>query len=76
MNGAVISESADPPMVVRAAKAGGLVRTNPAFRAQVGFNDAELAEEPFEHWIASGDLATLHGAFASGQDGAVKIGQA
>ncbi len=47
----VLRQSADPPMIVRAAGSGGLVRVNAAFREKVGFSSAELAQEPFLHWI-------------------------
>lgn len=60
---------ADPPMLLRTARAGGFFRTNASFRAKVGWSEAELADEPFLHWINPADIevavATIEGRQAS-----------
>ncbi len=62
-------QSVDPPMLLRTATADGFLRTNASFRAKVGFSEAELADEPFLHWINPADIeaamSTIEGRQAS-----------
>ena len=44
------------PMLIRTLEAGGFLRANVSFLAKVGFNEAELAEQPFFYWIKSNDI--------------------
>ncbi len=52
-------------MLLRSLTAGGFLHMNAAFRASVGFGEAELADEPFIHWINPADtevaMATIAG---------------
>jgi signal transduction histidine kinase len=48
-------EHVEAPQLVRAWAAGGFVRTNAAFRQEVGFDDLELAAHPFIDWLAPDD---------------------
>ena len=49
-------------MIVRAPGMGGFLRVNAAFRARVGYSEAELAEKPFLEWIDPQDHALFEGA--------------
>ena len=46
-----MGQHADPAAMVRAADAGGFVRVNAAFRATLGYAEAELVERPLIDWI-------------------------
>ncbi len=60
-------ESVNPPMIVRAANAGGFVRTNPAFRDRTGYDATELATEHFLHWVDPEDHALVQAAINDGE---------
>ncbi len=59
-------ERADGPMIVRAMDKGKFVRVNGSFKAEVGFDAAELSEEPFLNWIAPCDRERVQSALTSG----------
>lgn len=61
-----------PPMLLRTLEAGGFLRANDSFLAQVGFSAAELAEKPFLHWIAPNDIETLT-ATIEGRQGSCRV---
>ncbi|MCG8616386.1 MAG: ATP-binding protein [Desulfobacterales bacterium] len=44
------------PMLLRSIEAGGFFRANDSFLSKVGVSEAELAEQPFLHWIESNDI--------------------
>ena len=54
----------DPPLLIRAPGAAGFVRANNAFRALVGYGDAELAAVPFLNWIEPSGQDMLRAALA------------
>lgn len=62
-----IEVKADDPMIVRAMDKGQFVRVNDSFKAEVGFDAAELAEKPLLDWIAPGDRASVQAALESGE---------
>ncbi len=63
-----MEEQADPPMLVRAARAGGLVRLNRSFLAKVGFTEAELGRKPLIDWIDADDREVLRSALEAGNE--------
>ena len=62
-------EFADAPMMVRSTEPHSFLRVNAAFRAVVGFSDAELAERPLLDWIVPEDREAVRRAIAGGDAG-------
>ena len=60
-------ELTDAPMIVRELDKSGFVRVNDSFKTIVGYDAAELAEEPFVNWIAPCDLARVQAALENGE---------
>jgi signal transduction histidine kinase/CheY-like chemotaxis protein len=61
-----MKQQADPPMIVRPVRAGGVVRVNRSFLAKVGFTEAELAQKPFVDWIDADDRQVFRSTIESG----------
>lgn len=57
----------DAPMILRGPDVGGFIRTNGAFRALVGWTDAQLNDEGLLHWIAPADQAAVRVAIETGE---------
>ncbi len=49
-------------MLVRSATAGGFIHANASFRDEVGFDETELVDEPFLHWIVPADVEVVKAA--------------
>ena len=61
------AEKADGPMIVRAMDKGKFVRVNDSFKAKVGFDATELAEESFLNWIVPCDRVVVQSALGNGE---------